>query len=93
MEEEAPRLLSCSKLATNIDTRQTTYSKKVLLSISSSGQSIIFNAASNALAFRDILWDLFGPPSNVDINLRPFRDVSVDGFDISKELAASLRCY
>jgi hypothetical protein len=93
MEEEAPGLLSCSELATDIDTCQTTYGKKVLLSIGGGGQSIIFNAASDASAFGGILWDLFGPPGNIDINLRPFGDVSVDGFDIGKELAASLRCY
>ena len=93
MEEEAPGLLSCSELATDIDTCQTTYGKKVLLSIGGGGQSIIFNAASDASAFGGILWDLFGPPGNVDINLRPFGDVSVDGFDIGKELAASVRCY
>jgi hypothetical protein len=58
------------------------------LSIGGGGQSIIFNVVSGALAFGGILWDLFGPPDNVDINLRPFRDVSVDGFDIGKELAA-----
>jgi hypothetical protein len=93
MEEEAPGLLFCSELATDIDTCQMTYGKKVLLSIGGSGQSIIFNVASDASAFGSILWDLFGPPGNVDINLRPFGDVSVDGFDIGKELAASLRFY
>jgi hypothetical protein len=64
-----------------------TYSKKVLLSISSSRQSIIFNAAFDASAFGSILWDLFRLLGNVNINLRPFRDVSVNRFDISKELA------
>ena len=82
--------VSCSELATDIDICLTTYGKKVLLSIGGGGQSIIFNAASGASAFGGILWDLFGPPDNVDINLRPFGDVSVDGFDIGKELAASL---
>jgi hypothetical protein len=33
IKEEAPGLLFCSELATDIDTCQTTYSKKVLLSI------------------------------------------------------------
>ena len=93
MEAEAPGLLFCSELATDIDTCQTAYGKKVLLSIGGGGQSIIFNAASDASAFGSILWDLFGPPGNVDINLRPFGDVSVDGFDIGKELAASLGFY
>jgi hypothetical protein len=55
MEEEALGLLSCSELATDIDTCQTTYGKKVLLSIGGGGQSIIFNAASDASAFGGIL--------------------------------------
>jgi hypothetical protein len=88
MEEEAPGLLFCSELATDIDTCQTTYGKKVLLSIGGGGQSIIFNLESDASAFGGVLWDLFGPPGNVDINLRPFGDVSVDGFDIGEVFAS-----
>jgi chitinase len=38
MEVEAPGLLSCSELATDIDICQTTYSKKVFLSIGGGGQ-------------------------------------------------------
>jgi hypothetical protein len=93
MKEDAPGLLSCSELATDINTCQSTYGKKVLLSIGGGGQSIIFNTASDASAFGSILWDLFGPPGNVDVNLRPFGDVSVDGFDIGKELNDFLRLY
>jgi chitinase len=37
IKEEAPGLLFCSKLATDINTCQTTYGKKVLLSISNNG--------------------------------------------------------
>jgi hypothetical protein len=55
IKEDALKLLSCFKLATDIDTYQSIYSKKVLLSISSSRQSIIFNTTSNTLAFRSIL--------------------------------------
>ena len=90
MEEEAPGLLYCPELAADIDTCQTTYGKKVLLSIGGGGQSIIFNTASDASAFGSILWDLFGPPGNIDINLRPFGNASVDGFDIGRHLAVSL---
>jgi hypothetical protein len=90
---EAPGLLFCSEPANDIDTCQTTYGKKVLLSVGGGGQSIIFNAASDASAFGSTLWDLFGPPGNVDINLRPFGNIYIDGFDISKGLAASLRFY
>ena len=93
MEEEAPGLLSCSELAVDIDTCQMTYGKKVLLSIGGGGQSIIFNAASDASLFGSILWDLFGPPGNVDINLRPFGNVSIDGFDIGRHLACFSEIY
>jgi hypothetical protein len=88
MEEEAPGLLTCPELATDINTCQVTYGKKVLLSVGGGGQSITFNTAADASAFGSILWDLFGPPGNVDINLRPFGDVSIDGFDIGKTLTA-----
>ena len=87
IKKDAPGLLLCSKLATDIGTCQTTWGKKVLLSVGGGGQSIIFDVESDASAFGSVLWDLFGPPGNVDINLRPFGDVSVDGFDIGKALA------
>ena len=93
MEREAPGLLYCPELASDINTCQNTYGKKVLLSIGGSGGSIIFNIASDASVFRSILWGLFGPPGNVDINLRPFGDTSIDGFDIGKDLATSPRFY
>jgi hypothetical protein len=93
MEREAPGLLYCPELATDIDTCQNTYGKKVLLSIGGSDASIIFNIASDASAFGSILWGFFRPPGNVDINLRPFGDTSIDGFDIGKDLATSPRFY
>jgi chitinase len=88
MKEEAPGLLSCPDLAADIDTCQTTYGKKVLLSIGGGGQSIIFNTASDASAFGGVIWDLFGPMGNIDADLRPFGDVSIDGFDIGRLLAS-----
>ena len=84
MEEEAPGLLSCPELATDINTCQTMYGKKVLLSIGGGGQSIIFNSASDATDFANILWDIFGPPGHAETDLRPFGGVSIDGFDIGK---------
>jgi chitinase len=84
-------LLSCPKPATDIDTCQTTYGKKVLLSIGGGGQSIIFNTASDASAFGGVIWDLFGPSGNIDADLRPFGDVSIDGFDIGRSLTSFSR--
>jgi hypothetical protein len=84
MALEAPGLLYCPQLAADIGTCQFKFGKKVLLSIGGANSQITFSSASQASAFGDILWQLFGPPGNIDMNLRPFGDISIDGFDISK---------
>lgn len=84
MMAEAPGLLSCPQLEGYIDICQQTYGKKVLLSIGGSTSSLSFSAASDASSFASILWQLFGPPGNIDIQLRPFGNVSIDGFDVGK---------
>ena len=82
MAAVAPGLLSCPGLASNIQTCQKTYGKKVLLSIGGSTSQISFSSATQAKNFGDVLWNVFGPPGNVDIELRPFGTVSIDGFDV-----------
>jgi len=84
MVAESPGLLSCPELEGYIDICQQTYGKKVLLSIGGSTSSLSFSSASDASGFANILWQLFGPPGNIDIQLRPFGNVSVDGFDVGK---------
>lgn len=84
MMASAPGLLYCPDLAGMISSCQTTYGKKVLLSIGGSASSIAFSESSEATSFGDILWQLFGPPGSIDIGLRPFGNVTIDGFDIGK---------
>ena len=82
MAAQAPGLLSCPQLASYIQACQKTYGKKVLLSIGGATSQISFSSAAQASDFGDVLWNLFGPPGKVDIQLRPFGTVSIDGFDI-----------
>ena len=82
MISEAPGLLSCPDLATNITACQSTYGKKVMLSIGGATSQIEFSNASSASTFANTMWNLFGPPGNVDVGLRPFGTVEIDGFDV-----------
>jgi len=85
MVAQAPGLLYCPQLAGYISACQSTYGKKVLLSIGGATSQISFTGEDQATNFGDVLWNLFGPPGNVDDGLRPFGNVEVDGFDIDKE--------
>lgn len=82
MRNEAPGLLSCPELATQIQTCQKVHGKKVLLSVGGSTSQISFGGTNEAEAFANVLWGVFGPSGNVDAGLRPFGVVEVDGFDI-----------
>ncbi|CZS96113.1 uncharacterized protein RAG0_05555 [Rhynchosporium agropyri] len=85
MVAQAPGLLSCPELAGNVSSCQNNYGKKVMLSIGGATSQISFTGEDQARTFGDVLWDLFGPPGNADVGLRPFGNVEVDGFDIDKE--------
>ena len=82
MRASAPGLLSCPELASMITACQNTYGKKVLLSMGGATGQISFTDDTQAAAFADVLWNLFGPPGNVDVMLRPFEGVEIDGFDV-----------
>jgi len=84
MVAQAPGLLYCPQLAGYISACQSTYGKKVLLSIGGATSQISFTGEDQAKDFGDVLWNLFGPPGNVDDGLRPFGNVEVDGFDIGE---------
>lgn len=85
MISKAPGLLSCPQLATNITTCQSKYGKKVMLSIGGATSQISFPTAASASTFATTMWNLFGPPGNVDMGLRPFGTVQIDGFDVGEE--------
>ncbi|KAG0652566.1 Chitinase 3 [Hyphodiscus hymeniophilus] len=89
MASDAPGLLSCPQLAADITTCQTKYGKKVFLSIGGATGQISFTTAASAGSFATMLWNLFGPPGNIDSGLRPFGDVQLDGFDVDNEDALS----
>lgn len=93
MMASAPGLLSCPDLATMISTCHTQYGKKVMMSIGGSASGISFTAASQATDFANVLWKLFGPPGLIDINLRPFGNVSIDGFDIGIDILPQFLFY
>jgi hypothetical protein len=84
MATEAPGLLTCPELAGNITACQRGYGKKVLLSIGGATSQFDFVSAEQARTFGDVLWDLFGPPGSVDVELRPFGTVEIDGFDVGE---------
>ncbi|RDL39109.1 uncharacterized protein BP5553_03449 [Venustampulla echinocandica] len=85
MASQAPGLLSCPQLAQYISACQSRYGKKVLLSIGGATSGVIFASDAEAMAFADVLWQLFGPPGSIDIQLRPFGEVVIDGFDFDNE--------
>jgi hypothetical protein len=82
MRASAPGLLSCPELAGSIASCQNTHGKKVFLSMGGSTGQISFTSDEEGSAFADVLWQLFGPPGQVDTMLRPFGSVQVDGFDV-----------
>ncbi|TVY22302.1 Endochitinase [Lachnellula hyalina] len=85
MRASAPGLLSCPQLAGMITSCQNTYGKKVLLSMGGSTGGFSFAGDGQAAAFADTLWGLFGPVGGMDVMLRPFGGVEVDGFDFDNE--------
>ena len=75
-------LLWCPDLASQIEGCQKS-GKIVLLSLG--GATAAVNTFANSNQAEDMaskLWDLFGGNSTIDVNLRPFGSVVVDGFDI-----------
>lgn len=84
MKTSAPGLLSCPGLASSIASCQNTHGKRVFLSMGGSTGQISFTSDADGSAFADVLWRLFGPPGQVDIMLRPFGNVQIDGFDVGK---------
>ena len=77
-------LLWCPDLASQIEGCQKA-GKIVLLSLG--GATATYNTfanASQAATMAATLWDLFGGNSTIDVNLRPFGSVVIDGFDIGQ---------
>ena len=79
----AAGLLDCVVLAANI-TNCHNMGKKVFLSLGGAVANSTFENATQAEAFADQLWNLFGGGTDL-ASLRPFGTEKVDGFDIGKQ--------
>ncbi|PNS15983.1 Chitinase 1 [Sphaceloma murrayae] len=86
-------LSKCPDIGPDITACQTTYGKKVLLSLGGNYQTNYFiGNDQSAVSFANFLWGAFGPKTTKwtnDNGPRPFGDAVVDGFDfdIESELA------
>ena len=83
LSKGASGLLSCPQMAKDIATCQGN-GKKVLLSLGGSEAVTAFSSTSQAQQFATQLWNLFGAGTGEDSGLRPFGDVTIDGFDVGK---------
>lgn len=81
LSAEAAGLLSCPVLASYIAKCQA-MGKKVLLSLGGSLSNVSLPDDENAKAVAKQLWNLFGAGKGEDPGLRPFGNVTLDGFDI-----------
>lgn len=81
-EKNATGLLSCPRLSSDI-TKCQAAGKKVMLSLGGSLSNSSFSSDTQATAFAQTLWNLFGSGSS-ELGLRPFGAVKVDGFDIGE---------
>ena len=77
------QMAACRQTAGAIQTCQKN-SKKVLLSIGGEigKANIDFNSTKDANDAAGYLWDLFGGGNGLSSGLRPFGNVTLDGFDI-----------
>ncbi|KAM0797505.1 CHIT30 chitinase [Usnea florida] len=79
----ATGLLDCPFLAKNITICQN-LGKKVLLSLGGATGVTNFTNDAQATTFATTLWNLFGG-GMTDSDMRPFGNVTVDGFDVDNE--------
>lgn len=77
----AAGLLSCPLLASYI-TKCQAMGKKVLLSLGGGISDVALPDDENAKTVAKRLWNLFGAGKGEDPGLRPFGNVTLDGFDI-----------
>lgn len=83
-EQIGTNLLSCPELATQITSCQG-LGKKVFLSLGGSTGTSRISDAGQAQSLAKTLWNLFGPIGEYSLDLRPFGDAVLDGFDIDNE--------
>ncbi len=86
----------CPQLVADIPVCQSTYGKKIILSLGGATGTYQLTGASAGTAFADFLWGAFGPYNATWVAKglpRPFdglnKGVEVDGFDFDIEYASS----
>lgn len=84
----ATGLLDCSELAPQISTCQS-IGKKVLLSLGGAISTSSIPSSTQATQLATTLWNLFGGGHSGNQDIRPFGNVSIDGFDIGTDLESS----
>lgn len=92
-------LSSCPTITADIPVCQSTYGKKIILSLGGGTDTYQLTGAADGVAFADFLWGAFGPQNATWIAEglpRPFdasdgTEVAVDGFDFDIELAPTGR--
>jgi chitinase len=83
MVSQGPGLLRCYQLETMIQNCQTTYGKKVMVSIGGATHGVSFTSDQDATNFGNSIWKIFGPKdSSISSDLRPFGEAVIDGFDL-----------
>ncbi|KAI5245294.1 glycoside hydrolase [Aureobasidium subglaciale] len=75
--------ITCPTLAANI-TRCQSMGKKVMISLGGSSSNLVLSNVSDAQQAATILWNVFGAGTGSP-NLRPFGNVTLDGFDFDLE--------
>jgi hypothetical protein len=81
MQAKAPGLLYCADLMQRITTCQS-IGKKIFISLGGTISTSSFTSDDQATQFAKTIWDLFGGGNGEDPGLRPFGQVTLDGFDI-----------
>ncbi|GAB7356071.1 hypothetical protein MBLNU459_g6687t1 [Dothideomycetes sp. NU459] len=76
--------ITCPVLAQNITFCQTK-GVKVFVSIGGSSSNVTFNTSTQAKQAAQTLWDVFGDGTKSNPSLRPFGNITVDGFDFDIE--------
>jgi chitinase len=91
----------CPQLAADIPVCQSTFGKKIILSLGSASATYQLTGAAEGTAFANFLWGAFGPQTASWIQSglpRPFDGlnnlaVEVDGFDFDIEYAPTGTCF
>jgi chitinase len=83
MNEGATGLVSCVGLASDILTCQS-LGTKILIGIGGQKGNATFSSPAEAEKGASMLWNVFGGGLDLNTTMRPFGNVTVDGFDVGQ---------